>query len=266
MTTNNNSNGSLVPVILYNNADVDKLRIYSDNKGKAGIYMWTHIESGKRYVGSAYDLSKRLSNYFSKAYLEGIKTSYICNALKSYQHSAFSLAIIEYVDILNVSKEDARLLIIKREQFFIDKLKPEFNINPIAGSRLGSKHNEESKALMGEAKIGKNNPMFGKKGENNHLFGILHSVERIAKISGENNNMYGKTHSDDSKNRMSISKGTAIYVYSSDKSKLIYTFPSARKAAEHFKCGHSTIIKFTKNGELFKEQWILSSTMKEDSK
>jgi hypothetical protein len=117
-------NSSLKSEIIFNNAEIDKSQILSDNKGKAGIYLWTHKESGKRYVGSAFNLSKRLTNYFSKAYLglESVKTSYICNALKSHQHSAFSLTIIEHVDISNLSKEEARLLIIKREQFFIDEL------------------------------------------------------------------------------------------------------------------------------------------------
>jgi len=59
-----NNNGSFRPVIIYNNAETDKLRILTDNKGKAGIYMWTHIESGKIYIGSAFDLYKRISQYF----------------------------------------------------------------------------------------------------------------------------------------------------------------------------------------------------------
>jgi hypothetical protein len=36
--------------IVYPNADMDKSSILSDNKGKAGIYQWTHILSGKKYV------------------------------------------------------------------------------------------------------------------------------------------------------------------------------------------------------------------------
>ena len=77
----NNSNGSLVPApkgarpqgvprrgaILYYNTDIDKLRIFTENKGKAGIYMWKHKESGKIYVGPLVDLSKRLRLYFYKS-------------------------------------------------------------------------------------------------------------------------------------------------------------------------------------------------------
>jgi hypothetical protein len=65
MQNNNNSifnNGS---VIVYNNAKTDKSKILSDNKGKTGIYLWIHIESGKRYVGSAFNLADRLGRYYS---------------------------------------------------------------------------------------------------------------------------------------------------------------------------------------------------------
>jgi hypothetical protein len=36
-----------VPVKFYLNADTDKSKILSDNKGKAGVYLFTHKESGK---------------------------------------------------------------------------------------------------------------------------------------------------------------------------------------------------------------------------
>jgi len=107
--------GSLLtaPVIVYSNAETDKSRIFSDNK--AGIYQWTHI-SGKIYVGSAVDLSKRFRSYFSESYLNRYKSMYICNALLHHGHSSFSLTILEYTDISNLSLEKARILILEREQ------------------------------------------------------------------------------------------------------------------------------------------------------
>lgn len=52
-------------IILYNNAETERLQILSDNKRKTGIYMWIHKESGKTYIGSALELSKRLRSYYS---------------------------------------------------------------------------------------------------------------------------------------------------------------------------------------------------------
>ncbi|KAF9422762.1 hypothetical protein BGZ76_003743, partial [Entomortierella beljakovae] len=51
-------------------------------------------------------------------------------------------------------KRKTRELILGREQFCIDSLGPEYNINPTAGSRLGGPtHTEESKVLMSDTHI-----------------------------------------------------------------------------------------------------------------
>jgi hypothetical protein len=44
-----------IAVIIYSNAETDRSQILSDNKGKAAIYLWTHRESGRTYVGLAFD-------------------------------------------------------------------------------------------------------------------------------------------------------------------------------------------------------------------
>jgi len=55
---------------------------------------------------------------------------------------------------------------------------------------------------------------------------------------------------------MSITKGTLIYIYTSDESKLENKFTSARKAAEYFSVNKITILSYCKNGEFFKDKWI----------
>ena len=57
------------PIISYENADTQKVEILETNKDKSGIYRWTHKGSGKSYVGSAFDLSNRLKNYYNLSYL-----------------------------------------------------------------------------------------------------------------------------------------------------------------------------------------------------
>jgi group I intron endonuclease len=216
---------SIVPVIVYSNAETEKSKILKDNKEKAGIYQWKHLESGKIYVGSAFDLSKRLKYYFNKKYLEQNKSMYICNALQMHGYSSFSLEILEYISITNLSKEEARELILLREQFYINSLEPKYNINPTAGSRLGAQHTEATLVKMSEVKIGNNNPMFGKTGELNPMFGKSHSLYTKAKLSqanigklisietkakmsealsGEKNPMFGKTHAKKSIDLMSV--------------------------------------------------------------
>ena len=141
-----------IPVKIYINADVLKAQILLENKlffskkkrqpsglGKSGIYIWENKLNRKRYVGSSVDLSKRFLNYFSVFFLEReIKkgNSAINQALFKYGYSNFSLGILEYCSVPDK--------IIEREQFYLNLLKPEYNILQIAGSSLGYKHSEET--------------------------------------------------------------------------------------------------------------------------
>lgn len=55
------NNNMFVSSVVYNNAEEYKHLILADNKNKAGIYIWTHRESSKKYIGSSVNLSRRLS-------------------------------------------------------------------------------------------------------------------------------------------------------------------------------------------------------------
>jgi hypothetical protein len=61
--------------IIYNNADLLKSQITSDNKGKSGI---ADKIDGKRYVGSSSDLKRRLQQYFNINYLNKNTCMRIC--------------------------------------------------------------------------------------------------------------------------------------------------------------------------------------------
>jgi uncharacterized protein YbcV (DUF1398 family) len=149
---NNNSNNnkenimSFSPVRSYTKAD---LRDICKDNNKAGIYKWTHIISGKSYVGSAINLSNRFKNYYNIAYLEretAKNNSMIYKALLKYGYSSFKLDILEYCnpDVL-----------IEREQYYLDHLKPEYNILKFARSIAGFKHSEASINLIRETKLGR---------------------------------------------------------------------------------------------------------------
>lgn len=65
---------AIFPVATYSNAKIHNKNIRTVNKGKSGIYRFSNLLNGKSYVGSAVDLSKRLSTYYSKKYMETILT------------------------------------------------------------------------------------------------------------------------------------------------------------------------------------------------
>jgi hypothetical protein len=128
----------LKPQKRYVNADTDKINIFTDNRNKIGIYRWVNNLNGKTYIGSSTNLSVRFYTYFSLRSLAKSNRP-LERALLKYGFSNFSLEILEYCN-----KEDA----INREQYYLDKFKPEYNIVEIAGSTLGYKHTEESLKKM----------------------------------------------------------------------------------------------------------------------
>ena len=131
---NNNNNVNIIPVVSYSNVDKYKFIIYEENRNKSGIYRWNNLVTGNSYVGSAINLTNRLKKYFflKKEILK--YRSKINNSLLKYGYNKFSLYILEYCE---------PSVLIKREQYYFDILKPEYNILKIAGSRLGCKHSLE---------------------------------------------------------------------------------------------------------------------------
>lgn len=88
----------------------------------SGIYIWTHIPSGSKYVGSATHLPTRLSYYFKKIVASRIVGKFL-PLLKSSPISDFTLEVI-----FTPSSENSRSEMIL-EQYFL--LLPEFNLNTI---------------------------------------------------------------------------------------------------------------------------------------
>jgi Fic family protein len=82
------------------------------------------------------DLRRRFKEYFNINHLLRNKDLVICVALAKYGYSQFSVEIIEYCDVPDL---------LKREQYYLDLIKPDYNILKIAGSLVGFKHTEKTK-------------------------------------------------------------------------------------------------------------------------
>jgi len=223
-------------IVVYSNAETDKSQILLDNKGKTGVYLWIHLESGKKYVGSSIDLSKRFISYYTSSYLARPGNSYIYNALINYKYSAFSLSILEYLDITNLSKNEAQKLLIEREQYYINTLNPEYNILKIAGSSYGYKHSEESLELIRTALKGRS-------------FTEIH-LDKLSKAKK------GIPLCEDHKLKLS----KKIYIYTNENPKeLFLKFNSVNETAEYFNCSRRTISSYIDSNKLYKKKFILSS-------
>lgn len=143
------SENHIKPAVIYTNADTLKLQILKDNKEKSGIYRWRNLKNGKSYIGSSVKLENRLKNYFNLSFLKyQVKNQQgkIYKAILKNGYCNFSLEIFEYCEPINI---------IETEQYYIDLLKPEYNILKIAGSLFGFNHSEETRNKLIPAKLGK---------------------------------------------------------------------------------------------------------------
>jgi group I intron endonuclease len=183
------------PVKIYNNMLDDKFLILSEFDKKSGIYLLHNLVNGKQYVGSTIDFKRRLYSYYSPSKL--IDGRYISNSILKYGHNNFAVLILELVEL----NDHTKINLLNREQYYIDLLKPILNLNPIAGSSLGFKHSDETKALLTSLRTGKSLSEETKQllselfsGELNPFWGKTLTRIKLSKI-GELNPMYGKDKS-----------------------------------------------------------------------
>lgn len=119
------SNKPWAPVLFYKNPDIDKVIILQNNANKSGIYMWTNLITGKRYVGSSVNLKRRFLEYYNVNRLMQNNNMAINRALLKYGYSNFTLSILEYCDIK---------MLMSREKHYFVLLKPEYNLALEPGS------------------------------------------------------------------------------------------------------------------------------------
>ena len=227
------------PIKKYNNFKGDKDQIKKDQKGKTGVYCLVNLINGHIYIGSSVNLAVRMSNYLNTTYLKNKKNNNmpIIQALLKYGQENFTVLIVEYVDIENLSV---------RETFYITHLLPYYNVLKQGYSSLGYKHTEATKQLLSE--LAKNK---------------VHSDKTKALISkalvGENNPFYNKSHSMDAKLRMiEANSAYPVYIYNSFKNLLVI-FPSVKTLAKLINSNHATIVSFIKNKTIFRGEWYIQN-------
>lgn len=135
----------------------------------------------KLYIGSAVNFSKRKSIHLHWLKKGKHSNKKLQNHFNKYGINDLSFQVVEVVT------DKSNLL--NREQFFIDTLKPKFNILKVAGSWLGHKHTSESVkkiscSLLGNKKrLGKNHSEITKEKIRESKLNIKQTKEHIDKRS-----------------------------------------------------------------------------------
>jgi group I intron endonuclease len=122
--------------------------------------------------------------------------------------------------------------VIQREQYYIDLLKPEYNILKVAGSSLGHKHTEESRAQMSATHLSR-------------TWSEEHKAKLIENITKLNSNPEQQAKSRERIIRYNLTKSIKVEVLDLE-TNLTSTYDSIRKAAEALNCAKNSIHYFEK--------------------
>lgn len=98
---------------------------------KSGIYAIVNITNGHKYIGQSLDLAKRKEQHFKDLASNRHANKYLQNAYNLHGKAFFSFTIIEYLD--DPSGEMLGRLLNEREQYWINKNKPEYNLVNVVG-------------------------------------------------------------------------------------------------------------------------------------
>lgn len=167
---------------------------------RSGIYLIANKVNGKFYVGSAADIQERWWHHLTQARRGEHANRLIQEAWNQYGENNFIISVLEYCD---------RECLLQREQYYIDTLKPEYNLCPIAGSTkgmmrtqafrdrmkgnkygLGKKHTQEAKNKIAAARLGKKLTQSAK--------------DKVSIARKGNKDWLGRKHTQESRQKMSV--------------------------------------------------------------
>ena len=159
----------------------------------SGIYEIKNRADGKFYIGSAVNLKARWARHLSGLCNGKHHNSRLQAAFGKYGAEVFGFSVLEYTGRQNL---------LKREQHYLDTLRPDYNLLPTAGSHLGRKHSEQTKQKISAAKMGhpvseearakmcaawtparRQKRSVAMSGKRNHFYGKHPSAETSAKLS-----------------------------------------------------------------------------------
>ncbi len=110
---------------------------------KSGIYkIQSLIEPEKFYIGSSVNIQSRKRQHFSMLKMNKHDATYLQNYYNKYGKDCLVFHIIE---------ECSQGVLIQREQYYIDNLKPVFNSRKNAESNFGHKFSKKAKQNMSKA-------------------------------------------------------------------------------------------------------------------
>lgn len=171
---------------------INKMERGRHSLNSSGIYQIQSIVNGKIYIGSASRFRDRRDDHFKKLRDKNHGSYLLQRHCDKYGIEDLIFKIIEVI----IRKQDESVLdfrnkLLEREQYYIDTLKPEFNVCKIVNSCLGVIRSEEFKQKhCGENNVSKRPEVKQKQSEARKKYWNMHEHP-----FGEKNPFYKKKHS-----------------------------------------------------------------------
>lgn len=112
---------------------------------KSGIYKILNITNGKFYIGSSKNLDERWRIHKVDLNRNQHYNRHLQASWNKYGSDKFKFEVIEYCELL---------ILLEREQHYLNTLNPQYNLSPTAGSPLGYKHTEDFKIKARNRQLG----------------------------------------------------------------------------------------------------------------
>jgi len=220
----------------------NRVDIMMDHKiNKSGVYILYNKTNTHYYVGSSINISGRMKNYLNIKNLElnQNKNMPIVKALLKYGHNNFALIIIEYLP-------ESELII--NESYWINELKPYYNVLLEAYRSTGYIHSEKTKLLLRNLALARTHSDYTKE---------LISLS----TRGIRNPFYGKKHSLVSKELISNKKSKgSIYIYD-NLLNLQIVLSSITELTKAIHANNGTINEILNKNRLFRGKWYIKNNL-----
>lgn len=196
-----------------------------------GIYMVRNKINGDFYIGSTINLKTRESNhrYRNKTHKGN---SIVRNAVLKYGEDNFEFIVLDYYIFGDfATREYINEILVSREQYYVDNLKPKYNIRIIDVSRsLGVCSDKQREHLKRIANIPRDPKTY-----------IARALNYIGKHKGENN-----------KNSIPIN------VYRTSNLEFVETVVGLRNCSEKYGVDNKIIRDLNKKGytNLYKREFV----------
>lgn len=195
---------------------------------KSGIYKILNIINNDFYIGSAKDLNKRKVNHFNNLKANRHINTHLQNAVNKYGIENFIFQSIVFCPVEYN---------IKMEQWFIDNLKPHYNICKTAGSVLGRIHKQETKEKISKSTKGR-----------------IVSAESKIKISKTLTGRKNKPHSEETKIKIGLAhKGKPCKDIEKTKSYLKLARLKIIKAIDYIDTNNNIIKTYVSSADAGKD-------------